>query len=80
MRLDHVPDAQPVLARPLQIELDVALRIDDRRHTFGADHVRGVRQATEVELFEVHGVLRNLLQYRGRTRRRQVFTIVRRIG
>ncbi len=32
----------------------VALRIDDRRLARGADQVRGVREAAEVELFEVH--------------------------
>jgi hypothetical protein len=52
--LDHMLDAQAVLARGFQVDFDVALRVDHRRHAFRAGHVRGVRQATEIELFKVH--------------------------
>jgi hypothetical protein len=51
------------------------LGIDHRRDTVGADHIRGVSQTAQIELFEIHD-----RQYRGHTSLRQVFTIVRRIG
>jgi hypothetical protein len=48
------------------------LRIDHCRYTFRPDHVRGVSQAAQIELFEIHD-----RQYRSHISRRQVFTIVR---
>ena len=52
--LDDIRDAQVVFARGFQVDLDVALRIDDHRDAFGAGHIRSMRQTTEIELFEVH--------------------------
>lgn len=72
MRLDDMLDAEPVLARLLEIKFDVTLRIDNRCYAFGPDHVRGMSQATQIELFEIHD-----RQYRGHVSPRQVFTIVR---
>jgi hypothetical protein len=54
MSLNDMRDAQPALARNVEIEADVALRIDYGRYTVGADRIRCVRQATEIELFEDH--------------------------
>src|SRR5258708_3214367 len=58
VRFKHVRDAQAVLARFIDIKLDVALRVDDRGHSLGANHVRSVRQTTQIELFEIHTGLR----------------------
>ena len=52
--LNDMRDAQPALARHVQIETDVALRIDYGRYAVGANQVGCVRQATEIELFEDH--------------------------
>jgi hypothetical protein len=46
-------DAEAVGARGFQIDVDITLRVDDRRHTFGASHIRSVGQATEIELFKI---------------------------
>jgi hypothetical protein len=54
VRLDDVPDAEAGARGLLDVLLDIALRVNDRRLALGADEVRGVRQASEVELFEVH--------------------------
>jgi hypothetical protein len=44
MCLDDVLSAQPVFASLFQIDVDVALRVDDRGHANGTDPVGGVRQ------------------------------------
>ena len=54
VRLDHMADREVLLLRFLQIHLDVALRVDNRGLFLGSDHVRGVRQAAEIELFKEH--------------------------
>ena len=55
VRLDDVADAQAALVGRVDVLLDVALRIDDRRLAVRTDQVRGMRQAAEVELVEMHG-------------------------
>jgi hypothetical protein len=60
VRLDDVLDAEPVLARLVQIKLHVALGIEHCRNPLRPDHVRCVSQATQVELFEIHGVLESI--------------------
>ena len=49
-----VADAQPELRRPLEVDVDVPARVDDRGLTTDGvtDEVRGVGQAAEVELFQ----------------------------
>jgi hypothetical protein len=54
MGFDYMLDAQAVPARGFQVDFDVTLRVDDRRYAFGANHIRGMRQAPEIELFKVH--------------------------
>ena len=54
MSFKNVPDLEVLLFRRLQINVNVALRIDHGRFAAGADHVRSVRQAIEVELFKIH--------------------------
>jgi hypothetical protein len=57
VRLDHVLDGEAVRARLLDVLVDVPPRVDDRRLPLGADEIRRVSQATQVELLEVHGRL-----------------------
>ena len=54
VRFDHVSDAQAVLARFFDVKLDVTLRVHHRGHTVRTNHVRSVRQAAQIELFEIH--------------------------
>src|SRR5882672_4472360 len=54
MGLDDVLNAQAVLGGFLQIEVDVALRIDHGPHAVRANHVRRMRQATQIKLLEIH--------------------------
>ena len=52
--LDHVLDAEPVFDRVFDVDADVALRVDHRGDASGTDHVGRMRQASEIELLEVH--------------------------
>src|SRR5579862_8994514 len=54
---NDVRDAQALLGRLFQVDFDVTLRIDDGGFAFRPDHIRSVRQAAEIKLFEVHGLL-----------------------
>jgi hypothetical protein len=47
-------DTELVLVREAEIQIDVALRVDDSRYTGGlvSDDVGGVREALQVELLE----------------------------
>src|SRR5207302_7559738 len=54
MGLDDMLDAQAELGRGLQVNGDVALGIDDGRNATGPDQVRGVGEASKIELFEDH--------------------------
>jgi hypothetical protein len=54
MRFDQVLDRETVLVRFVQVNADVALRIDNRGDTFRSDHVGSVRETGKIELFEVH--------------------------
>ena len=56
--LEDVTDADALLLRRLQVNLDIALRIDDHRLAFGGQQVRGMGQASQVELLKVHGYSR----------------------
>jgi hypothetical protein len=60
VRLDDVLDLQVVRRALRKVLLDVSLRIDDCRFAFRADQIRSVCEATQVELFEVHKLLRKL--------------------
>src|SRR5689334_2171741 len=51
---DHIVDREAVLRGLFKINLNVALRIDYRRHSFRSHHVGSVRQAGEIELLEIH--------------------------
>jgi hypothetical protein len=52
--LDDVLDPEAVGFGIRDILIDVALRIDYRRFTFGADHVRSVCETPQIKLFEIH--------------------------
>ncbi len=52
VRLDDVADGHALGARLVEVEVDVALRIDDRGLAAARDEVRGVREAAEVMLAE----------------------------
>ena len=54
MGFDDVFDAQAVLGGGLEINVDIALRVDDGGDAVGPDQIRGVGQTSEVELFEYH--------------------------
>src|SRR6185436_5427786 len=54
MGLEHPRDAQPVGLRLFEVHLDVARGIDHHGLAGVADQVRGVREASNVELAEVH--------------------------
>src|SRR5262245_26228231 len=54
LRLDHVSDLQPFGFGFVDVLLDVALRIDDRRFAPGADQIRSMRQTAQIKLLEVH--------------------------
>ncbi len=54
VRFEDVADFEILLFGGLEINIDVALRVDDRCLALGADHVGGVRQTGQVELLKVH--------------------------
>src|SRR5262249_10272470 len=54
MRLDHISDLPPFGFSFVDVLLDVALRVGDRRFAPGADQIRSVRQTTQIKLLEVH--------------------------
>jgi hypothetical protein len=61
MRLDDVLDLQVLLAGVVDVEVDVALRVDDGGDAFGCNEVGGVGEAAEKELFDLyrfHGLAR----------------------
>src|SRR6266568_4314802 len=53
--LKNVPDGDSVISSGLQVQLDVALRIDYHRFTFRSQEVGSMRQTSQIELFEIHG-------------------------
>ena len=56
VRLDNMFDLPPVASRRFQVNVDVALRIDDRRNALRSNHVRCVGQAAQIELFHFYRV------------------------
>ena len=52
MGLDDVLDAEVFLAGVVEVEIDVALGIDDGGDSFGGHDVGGVGKAAEKELFD----------------------------
>src|SRR5215475_335321 len=54
VRLDHVFDLQPFGFGFVDVLLDVALRINDRRFAYRANQIRSMRQTTQIKLPEVH--------------------------
>jgi hypothetical protein len=66
VRLDDVLNPEPLRGGLCEVLLDVALRVNHRRLSFGPDEIRSVGQTAEIELLEVHhrrnsslGVCRN---------------------
>ncbi len=55
MGLDDVLDAEIFLAGEVEVEVDVALRIDDSGDAFARDDVGGVGEAAEEELLDEDG-------------------------
>src|SRR5262249_4565601 len=54
VRLDDVADRQPVFPGRVEVFLDVPPRVDDGGLPVRTDHVGRLRQASQVELLEVH--------------------------
>src|SRR5919204_5438099 len=54
VRLEHVPDLEVVLAREVEVLLDLPLRVDDRRLAAVGDHVRGTAEILVQHLPEEH--------------------------
>jgi hypothetical protein len=52
--LDHVLDAKAFARCFVNVLIDIALRIDNRRLAAVSDQIRSVREAAEVELLEEH--------------------------
>jgi hypothetical protein len=52
MGLDDVFDFEVLLLGEVDVDVDVALGIDDGSDTFGGDHVGGVGETAEKELFD----------------------------
>src|SRR5205807_2273199 len=48
---DDVLDLQPLLLGGVEVDIDVALRINDRRDAFRTDQIGSVRQAPQEEMF-----------------------------
>ena len=55
MGLEDVANLKLLLLGRFQVDFNVTLRIDDDRFAFRSEQIRGMRQTTQVELFEVHG-------------------------
>src|ERR1700733_4180950 len=53
MALHDVANGDPLLRGSRQIQLDIPLRVDHHAFAFGSQQVRGMRQASQIELFEV---------------------------
>src|SRR5262249_7662421 len=69
MCLDDVLDPKPFLGRLLDVDVDIAARVDDRCLPFGTDHVRRLREAAKIELFEKHVDVRRSEDYPSERRR-----------
>src|SRR5712671_3878610 len=54
MRFKNVADFQAMLVRGLQIDFHVALRVHNSRFAFRAQHVRSMRQASQIKLLKIH--------------------------
>ena len=55
MGLDDVLDLEVLLAGVVDVDVDVALGVDDGGDAFGGDEVGGVGEAAEKELFDEYG-------------------------
>src|SRR5258708_2985116 len=54
VRFDDVTDRETVLARRVEIDIDIALRIDHGRHALRANQIGSMRQTAKIELFKYH--------------------------
>jgi hypothetical protein len=54
MSFKDMTDLHSMFFRGLQVNFDIALRIDHDRLALRRQHVGSMRQATQVKLFEVH--------------------------
>ena len=54
MSFENVANGRALFGGSLEVKLHIALRIDHDRLAPGSEQVRSVRQAPQVELFEVH--------------------------
>ncbi len=57
VRLEDVLDPEVLLGGSFQVNINIALRIDDHADSAGSEQVRRVGQAAEIKLFEVHHIL-----------------------
>src|SRR5262245_26045277 len=56
VRLENVTNFEAILLCCSQIDVYIPLRIYHQRLPFGSDHVGGVRQTSQVELFKIHSL------------------------
>ncbi len=54
MSFEDVANLQILFLRGFEIDLNIALRIDDDRFALGPEQVRGMGQTSQIKLFEVH--------------------------
>jgi hypothetical protein len=52
---NHVLDFEALRFGLGDVQVNITLRVYDRRFALGADEVRSMREAPEIKLFEVHG-------------------------
>src|SRR5262249_32959205 len=57
VRFKNMTDHKATIGSRFQVHLHVPLRIDDDSLSFRSQHVRGVRKASQVKLFEIHEAL-----------------------
>ena len=58
MRFDDVADAEPQLFGGIEIDGDIALRIDHGGDSAGADHIRGMGETAQIETLNPYRLLR----------------------
>ena len=63
VRFDDVLDLQPLFAGGVEVDVDVALRVDHRRDAFRPDQVGSVRQTAQKEVFDENGFHGLSLEY-----------------
>jgi hypothetical protein len=56
VRFDDVLDTYALPRRRFHVDIDIALRIDDRSHTAGCNKVRRVSETAEIKTLNLYGL------------------------